>query len=419
MNKKKIAIIGLGYVGLPLAVAFSKHYEVIGFDIDSKRISEICSGVDRTKEFSSDVLKSLSNLSLTSCCDDLESADIYIVTVPTPVDSENKPDLEHLISASKIVGGNLKVGDIVIYESTVYPGCTEEICVDILEKNSGLSFNKDFFCGYSPERISPGDKERKLKDIVKVTSGSTPETAKEIDDLYSEIIEAGTFLVDSIKIAEASKIIENTQRDVNIAFMNELSIIFDHLNIDTKSVLDAASTKWNFMQFSPGLVGGHCISVDPYYLASKSESMGYIPDIINTSRRLNDSMPAMVVGKLLKEMNLRGKSLLDAEVLVMGITFKEDCPDMRNTKVKNIIDQLSSFTSKIDIFDEVANKDEAKNFKMVNNIDAKRYDVVLICVPHQHIMDLGIEKIRNSCKDSGVIFDLKTAFPVRLTDLKL
>ena len=419
MDQKKIAIIGLGYVGLPLAVEFAKQRSVIGFDIDTRRIQELCGGVDRTMEFDAADLEASTGLMLTSNQGDLSGADFYIVTVPTPIDVNKKPDLSYLVSASELVGAHLKAGDIVVYESTVYPGCTEEVCVDVLERVSGLTFNHDFFCGYSPERINPGDKTRRLKNIVKVTSGSNPAVAKVIDELYGEIIEAGTFLVDSIKIAEASKIIENTQRDVNIAFMNELSMIFDHLGIDTKSVLDAAATKWNFLPFSPGLVGGHCISVDPYYLASKAESMGYIPDIINTSRRLNDSMPKIVIEKLLREMNLKGIPVRGAKILVMGVTFKENCPDLRNSKVRNIIDELRKYTGKIDVFDDVAYRDELESFTMVDNPDNYHYDAVLICVPHQKIIDIGVKAIRKLCSPTGVIFDLKSVFPLNSTDLRL
>ena len=419
MDQKKIAIIGLGYVGLPLAIEFAKQRSVIGFDIDTRRIQELCGGVDRTMEFDAADLEASTGLMLTSNQGDLSGADFYIVTVPTPIDVNKKPDLSYLVSASELVGAHLKAGDIVVYESTVYPGCTEEVCVDVLERVSGLKFNHDFFCGYSPERINPGDKTRRLKNIVKVTSGSNPAVAKVIDELYGEIIEAGTFLVDSIKIAEASKIIENTQRDVNIAFMNELSMIFDHLGIDTKSVLDAAATKWNFLPFSPGLVGGHCISVDPYYLASKAESMGYIPDIINTSRRLNDSMPKIVIEKLLREMNLKGIPVRGAKILVMGVTFKENCPDLRNSKVRNIIEELRKYTGKIDVFDDVAYRDELKSFTMVDNPDNYHYDAVLICVPHQKIIDIGVKAIRKLCSPTGVIFDLKSVFPLNSTDLRL
>ena len=419
MDQKKIAIIGLGYVGLPLAVEFAKQRSVIGFDIDTRRIQELCGGVDRTMEFDAADLEASTGLMLTSNQGDLSGANFYIVTVPTPIDANKKPDLSYLVSASELVGAHLKSGDIVVYESTVYPGCTEEVCVDVLERVSGLKFNHDFFCGYSPERINPGDKTRRLKNIVKVTSGSNPVVAKVIDELYGEIIEAGTFLVDSIKIAEASKIIENTQRDVNIAFMNELSMIFDHLGIDTKSVLDAAATKWNFLPFSPGLVGGHCISVDPYYLASKAESMGYIPDIINTSRRLNDSMPKIVIEKLLREMNLKGIPVRSAKILVMGVTFKENCPDLRNSKVRNIIEELRKYTGKIDVFDDVAYRDELKSFTMVDNPDNNHYDAVLICVPHQKIIDIGVKAIRKLCSPAGIIFDLKSVFPPNSTDLRL
>ena len=419
MDQKKIAIIGLGYVGLPLAIEFAKQRSVIGFDIDTRRIQELCDGVDRTMEFDAAELEASAGLMLTSNQGDLSGANFYIVTVPTPIDANKKPDLSYLVSASELVGAHLKSGDIVVYESTVYPGCTEEVCVDVLERVSGLKFNHDFFCGYSPERINPGDKTRRLKNIVKVTSGSNPVVAKVIDELYGEIIEAGTFLVDSIKIAEASKIIENTQRDVNIAFMNELSMIFDHLGIDTKSVLDAAATKWNFLPFSPGLVGGHCISVDPYYLASKAESMGYIPDIINTSRRLNDSMPKIVIEKLLREMNLKGIPVRGAKILVMGVTFKENCPDLRNSKVRNIIEELRKYTGKIDVFDDVAYRDELESFTMVDNPDNYHYDAVLICVPHQKIIDIGVKAIRKLCSPAGIIFDLKSVFPPNSTDLRL
>ncbi|TAE01696.1 MAG: nucleotide sugar dehydrogenase, partial [Bacteroidetes bacterium] len=357
----KIAVIGLGYVGLPLAVEFGKKYEVIGFDIKEKRIKELSQGIDLTLEVSESELKNIKNLRFSSDIEDLRKANIFIITVPTPIDQYKKPDLFPLISASTLVGKVLKKNDIVIYESTVYPGCTEEDCVPVLEKYSGLKFNKDFFCGYSPERINPGDKEHTLPKIKKVVSGSTPEIAQKVNELYSSIITAGTHLVSSIKVAEASKIIENSQRDLNIAFVNELALIFDKMNIDTTEVLIAAGTKWNFLPFRPGLVGGHCIGVDPYYLTHKAESLGYLPQVILAGRRINDNMGIYVAQKVIKLMIQKSHNIKESKILVLGMTFKENCPDIRNSRVIDVIKELQDFGAKVEVFDPWADAQEVKH----------------------------------------------------------
>ena len=426
--KKRIAIIGLGYVGLPLAVAFSKKYDVIGFDINKERIKELKEGFDRTLEVEEKELKEAikNGLEFTDNLDEIKDANIFIVTVPTPIDKHKNPDLTPLIKASESVGKVLKKGDIVIYESTVYPGCTEEVCVPILEKVSGLKFNKDFFVGYSPERINPGDKEHTVTKIKKVTSGSTPEIGKEVDKLYSSIIEAGTHLAPSIKTAEAAKVIENAQRDINIAFVNELALIFDKLNIDTKEVLEAAGTKWNFLKFTPGLVGGHCIGIDPYYLAYKAKEVGYHPEIILAGRRLNDSMGIFVANKVIKLMIQKGHTIKGSKVLVLGITFKENCPDIRNSRVIDVINELKEFGVEVDVIDPWADREEVKREygfeledyqKAMGNIE--KYDGIVLAVAHKEFKDLE-DKIKEARENSDVVvYDIKSFFDKSLVDGRL
>ncbi len=407
MNKK-LAIIGLGYVGLPLAVEFGKKFETVGFDINKERIEELEKGYDRTLEVDSENLKSAKKLSFTTKLEDIKDANIYIVTVPTPIDSFKRPDLTPLLKASETVGKVLKKGDIVIYESTVYPGATEEDCVPILEKFSGLKFNKDFFCGYSPERINPGDKEHTVTKIKKVTSGSTPEVAKEVDELYKSIIEAGTHLAPSIKVAEAAKVIENAQRDINIAFVNELAMIFNKMGIDTNAVLEAAATKWNFLKFKPGLVGGHCIGVDPYYLTHKAQQLGYNPEIILAGRRLNDNMGIFVANQVVKLMIKKGKRIEGAKILVLGITFKENCPDIRNSRVIDVINELKDFGCNVDVYDPWADKEEVKEeygidlLTKEDNIDLSKYDAIVVAVAHDEFKNMDIKK-----SDNQVIYDIK------------
>ena len=411
--KDKIAIIGLGYVGLPLVVEFSKKYKVVGFDIDKERISELINNHDRTNEISSEKLKKVKNILFTSKADLIEDANIYIVTVPTPVDKNKNPDLKSIKSASSLVGSYLKKGDVVIYESTVFPGCTEEICVPILEKSSGLTYNEDFFCGYSPERINPGDKHHTLSQITKITSGSNEKVASFVDLLYKEIIEAGTFKATSIAVAEAAKVIENTQRDVNIALINELSMIFQKLGLDTKEVLDAAKTKWNFLPFSPGLVGGHCIGVDPYYLTHKATEVGFHPEIILAGRKINDSMGSYIVDRIVTELAKIGKSLLTSKVSILGLTFKEDCPDLRNTKVISIIDILNKFNAKVQVADPQANKDEALDIFGISTIKLESIsdqDVIVIAVGHKQYKVLGLDNFLKMLKPNGIIIDIKSIY---------
>ena len=408
----------MGYVGLPLAVEFGKIREVIGFDINSKRIDELHAGKDRTKEVETEELKEAKRLTFTDNPDLLKNVDINIVTVPTPIDEFKKPDLAPLINASKLVGKYLNKGNKVIYESTVFPGCTEEVCVPILEKESGLLYNKDFFCGYSPERINPGDKEHRLPTIIKVTSGSTPEVAEEVDDLYREIITAGTHKVSSIKVAEAAKVIENSQRDVNIAFVNELAMIFDRLGIDTSEVLEAAGTKWNFLPFKPGLVGGHCIGVDPYYLTYKAESIGYHPQVILSGRRINDNMGIYIASKIVKLMNKNGNPIKGGKALVLGITFKENCPDIRNSKVVDVIEELIDFGINVDVYDPLADKQEVKveyNIDLIPNPHGK-YHAVVMAVSHNEFKTLEIDKLKNG---HGIVYDIKSFLPGDTVDGRL
>ncbi len=419
----KIAVIGLGYVGLPLAVEFSKKYNVIGFDINKTRVSELNKGIDETLEVTEEDLKSVLNkekigLKITDNKEDLANCNIYIVTVPTPVDINNRPLLTPLIKSSQTIGEFLKVEDIVIYESTVYPGVTEDVCAPILEEVSGLTFNKDFTCGYSPERINPGDKKHTITKIKKVTSGSTPKTAEIVNNLYSSIITAGTHLAPSIKIAEAAKVIENAQRDINIAFVNELAKIFNKLDIDTQAVLEAASTKWNFLPFKPGLVGGHCIGVDPYYLAQKAQEVGYHPEIILAGRRLNDSMGEFVASDFVKLMLNKGIEVKNAKVLMLGITFKENCPDIRNTKAIDVYKALKGFNMDVDVYDPWADTKEVKeeyNISLVSDITHK-YDGVIHVVSHNEFNKLDLAKFK---KEKAVIYDVKGTLNVSIIDKRL
>lgn len=403
---EKVGIIGLGYVGLPLAVEFGKVVNVVGFDINTERIEELKKGFDRTKEVDTDELKSSTKLTYSSNPQDLKAVNYFIVTVPTPVDEYKKPDLTPLISASKTVGSVLKKGDIVIYESTVYPGCTEEDCVPILEKVSGLKFNVDFFCGYSPERINPGDKQHRVSTIKKITSGSTPEIADKVDALYKKIIKAGTHKASSIKVAEAAKVIENAQRDINIAFVNELALIFDRMNIDTSEVLEAAGTKWNFLPFKPGLVGGHCIGVDPYYLTHKAESVGYRPEVIIAGRRINDNMGAHIAGRVIKLMAQHEHPIHNGNILVLGITFKENCPDIRNSKVVDVIRELQSYGTTVDVYDPLADAAEVNHEYGLSLIEepSKKYNAIVLAVGHTEFKSLNWNKIKGS---TTVVYDVK------------
>jgi UDP-N-acetyl-D-galactosamine dehydrogenase len=403
---EKIGIIGLGYVGLPLAVEFGKVTPVVGFDINKERISELQKGYDRTLEVEKEDLQASKQLTYSADINDLKSVKYFIVTVPTPVDEFKKPDLSPLVSASKTVGSVLKKNDIVIYESTVYPGCTEEICVPVLEKVSGLTYNVDFFCGYSPERINPGDKLHRVTTIKKVTSGSTPAIAEEVDQLYKKIVVAGTHKASSIKVAEAAKVIENSQRDINIAFVNELALIFERVGIDTHEVLEAAGTKWNFLPFKPGLVGGHCIGVDPYYLTYKAESLGYHPQVILSGRKINDNMGAYIASTIIKLMAQHELPINKADVLVLGITFKENCPDIRNSKVVDIINELKSFKTNVDVYDPQADTEEVKHEYGLNLISKpeKKYHAIVLAVSHKEFLTLDIENIKHP---NTVVYDVK------------
>lgn len=417
-SKYNIAIIGLGYVGLPLAVEFGKKFQTIGFDINDRRIEELKKGKDSTLEVNTENLLSSKQLSFTKNLKDIESCNFFIVTVPTPIDKNKRPDLTHLQKSSASIGSVLKKGDIVIYESTVYPGCTEEVCVPILEEKSGLIFNEDFYCGYSPERINPGDKVHTITKIKKVTSGSTPEIGKVVDDLYNTIIEAGTFLAPSIKVAEASKVIENCQRDLNISFVNELALIFERIGIDTLEVLEAAGSKWNFLPFRPGLVGGHCISVDPYYLAYKAESLGYYPDVILSGRRINDGMGANIAKRIIKLMIGKGITIKDSKALILGITFKENCPDIRNSKVVDVYEELNDFGVKVDVYDPWASSEEVKhefNFELAEKIQGP-YDSIVLAVGHHQFLKMDIKSFGH---DKTVIFDVKSLLDKNLIDARL
>lgn len=416
MNKK-ICIIGLGYVGLPLAHAFSKRYQVVGFDINKPRVDELSSGYDRTLELTKEeVEESISNgMIYTTSIDEIKDCNVYIVTVPTPIDSSNRPDLTPLIKSSQTIGKVLKRDDIVIYESTVYPGVTEEVCVPELESISGLKFNQDFYCGYSPERINPGDKEHTVTKILKITSGSTPKIADVVDELYKSIIVAGTYKASSIKVAEAAKVIENTQRDVNIALINELALIFDTMNIDTNDVIEAAATKWNFIKLKPGLVGGHCIGVDPYYLTYKSEELGYKPNLILGARQINNGMGKYIADKTIKLMIKAGKIIKDSNILIMGLTFKENCPDIRNTKVVDIIEELKEFGANIDVYEPwIDEKDKGYyNYNFVENPfdNDKRYESIVVAVGHNKFKTITQKEYDNLIKDEKIIIDVKGIVP--------
>jgi UDP-N-acetyl-D-galactosamine dehydrogenase len=419
LNEVTLGIIGLGYVGLPLAVEFGNKFTTVGFDLNKTRIRDLKAGTDATLEVSDTDLLSSSHLTFSSHPEDLKNCNVYIVAVPTPIDDSKRPNLRPLESASATVGEWLQPQDIVVFESTVYPGATEEVCVPILEQKSGLKYNIDFFCGYSPERINPGDKEHRLPSIVKVTSGSTPEVAEFVDALYKTIITAGTFQASSIKVAEAAKVIENTQRDVNIALINELSLIFEKLNINTIEVLEAAGTKWNFLPFRPGLVGGHCIGVDPYYLTHKAEEVGYNPNMILAGRRVNDNMGHYIASTVIKKMVKKGIDAAHAKILVMGLSFKENCPDLRNTKVIDIINELEDYGVAVEVYDPWVNSDEAKKeygIDLLSRLQKKRYSGVIIAVAHQQFMKLTIADIRDLCLDEAIIYDVKNIFPYDQVD---
>lgn len=417
MEEYKIAIIGLGYVGLPLAVAFAEKYATIGFDISASRISELKAGYDRTLEIEeAKLIEVTENLSYSNDLEKIKDCNVYIITVPTPIDKANRPDLTPLIKSSQSVGSVIGLGDIVIYESTVYPGVTEEVCIPEIENISGLKFNVDFFAGYSPERINPGDKEHTVTKILKVTSGSTPEIAKKVDDLYRSIITAGTFLASSIKVAEASKVIENTQRDVNIALINELALIFDQAGIDTREVIDAAATKWNFIKLMPGLVGGHCIGVDPYYLTFRAEELGYKPDLILAARQINNGMAKYVAEKTIKELIKAGEVIKGARVLILGVTFKEDCPDMRNTKVIDIIEELKTYLVNVDIYDPWVDRAEEKKSYHHGFIDDPftaniQYEAIIVAVGHSQFKVLTMDDYKRVSKQEPIIIDIKGIVP--------
>ncbi|GAP44914.1 nucleotide sugar dehydrogenase [Lentimicrobium saccharophilum] len=414
----KICVIGLGYVGLPLAVEFGKKFPVTGFDINQTRVNELMAGHDRTLETSDEDLAAAVYLKYTTSIEDIKDCNYYIVTVPTPIDSHKRPDLTPLLKASETVGKVLKKGDIVIYESTVYPGATEEECVPLLEKFSGLAFNRDFFCGYSPERINPGDKVHTVTKILKVTSGSTPEVAKKVDDLYKSIITAGTFMASSLKVAEAAKVIENSQRDINIAFVNELALIFNKIGIDTQEVLAAAGTKWNFLKFFPGLVGGHCIGVDPYYLTHKAQELGYNPEIILAGRRLNDNMGFYVANRTIKLMIKKGHTIAGSRVLVLGITFKENCPDIRNSRVIDVVNEFRDFSCKVDVYDPWADHAEVKHEYGLDLIDKPNgnYDAVVLAVAHNQFKETDIRSFGHS---DSVFYDIKGLLDKSLVDERL
>ena len=422
LYETKIAIIGLGYVGLPLAIEFGNKFKVTGFDTNKTRIKNLEDGLDTTLEIIKEEIKKSKYLKFTNKLEDIKDCKIFIVTVPTPIDRQKKPDMSFLKKATNSVGSLLKKGDIVIYESTVYPGATEEICVPILERKSGLIFNKDFYCGYSPERINPGDRKHNIKTIKKVTSGSTSEIAKTVDSLYKEIITAGTYMAPSIKVAEAAKVIENTQRDVNIALINELSIIFNKLDIDTESVLEAASTKWNFMPFKPGLVGGHCIGVDPYYLTHKALEIGYKPNMILAGRKINDNMASYVVDEVTKLMIKKNIDIDRANILVMGLTFKENCPDIRNTKIIDLVTKFKNLNCNVDVHDPWVSDGEAQSeykIKIIKNPNKGKYDVVILAVAHDIFKNLKIDEVKSFGKDNHIIYDVKHIYNSNIVDGRL
>ena len=418
----RIAIIGLGYVGLPLAVEFGKKLDTVGFDIDRQRITELRDGTDRTLEVEDEELKSATKLSYTSDFSGMEDCNVFIVTVPTPINKHKQPDLTPLVKASETIGKVLKSGDVVIYESTVYPGATEEVCIPILEKQSGLTFNSDFFAGYSPERINPGDKEHRVSTIKKVTSGSTPEVGKKIDELYQTIITAGTHLASSIKVAEAAKVIENTQRDLNIALINELALIFNRLDIDTLEVLEAAGTKWNFLPFRPGLVGGHCISVDPYYLTHKAQEIGYHPQVILSGRQINDSMGSYVAEQVVKMLTRKRVHVVGSNILILGLAFKENCPDLRNTRVVDIVAELENYHANVDVYDPWIDPEEAVeeyNIRPIEQPKKDTYDAIILAVGHKQFVEMGTETLRSFGREAHVLYDIKSILPKEAVDARL
>ncbi len=422
LRKCRIGIVGLGYVGLPLAVEFGKHFDTVGFDIKPHRIAELARGRDSTLEVSRAELKAATRLSFSTDLDSLKRCRVLIVTVPTPIDEYKRPDLTPLVRASETVGKALSKGTVVVYESTVYPGCTEEVCVPILERESGLRLNRDFFVGYSPERINPGDKEHRLTTIKKVTSGSTPEAAEFVDKLYGTIVTAGTHKASSIRVAEAAKVIENTQRDVNIALINELALIFNRLGLDTEEVLSAAGTKWNFLPFKPGLVGGHCIGVDPYYLTHKAQSIGYHPEMILAGRRVNDNMGLYVAGEIIKLMTAKRIHIKGARTLVLGMTFKENCPDIRNSKVIDVVRELEKYGADVEIYDPWADGQECRHeygVRPIKTLTPKRYDVAVIAVAHREFRDMGAEGVRRLCRKNHVLYDIKHVFRAAEVDGRL
>ena len=422
IDKFTLAVIGLGYVGLPLALEFAKKKNVIGFDLEKKRINQLKSKIDKNLEIGKEEFKNLKKIQFTNNKKDLKSADCFIITVPTPIDKFKKPDLRPILNASRMVGQSLKNDDVVIYESTVYPGCIEEKCVPILEKFSKLKFNKHFFCGYSPERINPGDKTLKISNIKKITSGSTPKIAKFVDDLYGEIIKAGTHKAPNIKVAEAAKVIENTQRDLNIALINELAILFNKLNINTQEVLDAASTKWNFIPFKPGLVGGHCIGVDPYYLTYKAKKIGYNPKVILAGRNINDNMGNYVASQLIRKMKKKNIKVKGSKILIMGLTFKENCTDIRNSGIQSVFKKLKKLKCRLDLYDPWADRFEIKriyNTYPISKLDKQKYDSIIIAVAHKKFKELGIKFISKLCKKNYLIYDLKSLFSKNVNILRL
>jgi UDP-N-acetyl-D-galactosamine dehydrogenase len=421
-HEPRIAVIGLGYVGLPLAVEFGKRYPTVGFDIRERRVQELREGRDGTLEVSAEELSSSPALSFTSAVEGIRACNVYIVTVPTPIDAAKRPDLGPLVRASEAIGRVLKRGDLVVYESTVYPGCTEEVCVPILERCSGLAFNEGFTCGYSPERINPGDKQHRVASIMKVTSGSTPEAAERVDALYASVITAGTYRASSIRVAEAAKVIENTQRDLNIALVNELAVIFNRMGIDTLEVLEAAGTKWNFLPFRPGLVGGHCISVDPYYLTHKAQEIGYHPAVILAGRRINDGMGAHIASQVVRLMARKGINPVGARVLVMGLAFKENCPDLRNTRVIDIVSELREYQAVVDVHDPWVDVAEASHEYGLTLLDAPAaggYDAIVLAVGHRNFVELGGAGIRAFARDGGVVYDVKSVLPRDAVDGRL
>jgi len=422
LDSAKIGILGLGYVGLPLAVEFGKKFPTVGFDIMESRVEELRSGKDSTLEVDPAELVKASKISYTSNKQDLEACNIFIVTVPTPVDEHNTPDLTPLFNASRMLGSVISKGDIAIFESTVYPGATEDQCVPVIEEESGLKFNQDFFVGYSPERINPGDKEHKLTNTLKVTAGSTPEAAKLVDDLYKSIVTAGTHLASSIKVAEAAKVIENTQRDLNIALVNELALIFNKLGIDTIEVLEAAGTKWNFLPFRPGIVGGHCIGVDPYYLTHKAVELGYHPEVILAGRRINDNMGGYIAGQVIKLMIKKRAQIIDSNILIMGLTFKENCPDLRNTRVVDIVKSLISYNINVDVYDPWIDPAEAEheyNIKPIDKPIQGKYDAIILAVSHDEFVKMGADEIRALGKSKSILYDVKAILPIDKIDARL